>query len=319
MKSKVLLTSEFPESECPVLATILHDANNKLIPIMVGIEERKGILDKADYEAKKKMTEEIREKAFALCCTSKEGGIDPDVFDQFFHETHEKLEEILADFPLNGITERHIDYADFKRNVEEFCQLLKQGEQYVQTHSIEESSELGDLSSLVEEIVHSYAGRYPHVNFEPNVDEDCIASFRPSCIRRALENLMTNAVQALPKEGGVITVGLRLTSYGPDDRPFVEIEEGTYISLEIGDNGSGIPEHVMGSLPKHTFSTKKGGQGLGLASARDSLLSHDGHLLVESEFGKGTRVTALLPSSFPPPPPDSDPGLSEAGDHRSAH
>ncbi|MBN2306463.1 hypothetical protein JXD20_00595 [Candidatus Peregrinibacteria bacterium] len=320
MKSKVLLTSEFPQSESPVLATILHDANNILIPIMLGITERKENLDEADYAARMQVAEDIRKRAFELCCGAKNGKIDPDQFSQFFQETHTKLKQFLHSFPPNGTHEYHIEYAEMKRQLEEFCCLMEQGEQYLNTHSIEENSELGDFSALVEEIVTSYERRYPHVRFESHIDcDDCIANFRPTCIRRALENLMTNAVQALPETGGAVTVSLHLTAYGPDDRPFVEIEEGTYISLEIEDNGSGIPEHIMGSLPKRMFSTKKGGQGLGLASARDSLLSHKGHLLVESEFGKGTRITALFPSSFPPPPPESDPGLSVGGDRPSAY
>ena len=98
-----------------------------------------------------------------------------------------------------------------------------------------------------------------------------------------------------------MSVSLRTTHYGKN-KPFVEIEEGNYISIEIQDNGSGVPEEVMDSLPHSLVSTKVGGSGLGLVSAMATIFSHDGHLFIESELGRGTKVTALLPSGFPPPP-----------------
>jgi signal transduction histidine kinase len=99
-------------------------------------------------------------------------------------------------------------------------------------------------------------------------------------LRRALENLIKNAVEAMPK-GGVLTVGL------------AQVDGDAVIS--VGDTGGGIPEEARASVFKPFFSTKPRGTGLGLAIAKQSVEAHNGSIGYESEVGVGTVFTLRLP------------------------
>jgi signal transduction histidine kinase len=97
---------------------------------------------------------------------------------------------------------------------------------------------------------------------------------------KALLNLVLNAEDAMP-EGGTLTIQAR-----PDDGAVV---------LEVIDTGCGIPADVLPRLFKPFVTTKPGGTGLGLATARKVVAAHGGTIAVESEPGRGTKVTVRLP------------------------
>ncbi|MFH2111437.1 MAG: GAF domain-containing protein [Candidatus Bathyarchaeota archaeon] len=99
-------------------------------------------------------------------------------------------------------------------------------------------------------------------------------------LRRALENLIKNAVEAMPK-GGVLTVGL------------AQVDGDAVVS--VGDTGGGIPEEARASVFKPFFSTKPRGTGLGLAIAKQGVEAHGGSIGYESEVGVGTVFTLRLP------------------------
>jgi len=116
----------------------------------------------------------------------------------------------------------------------------------------------------------------------------------PRQINQILENLVVNAFQAMP-EGG------RLTIHG-------EIEEKidrSYISLSVGDTGSGISKENMRKLFEPLFTTKPRGIGLGLAVCRKLIEANDGWIEVQSEEGKGSLFTIHLPAATPDEPSSS--------------
>jgi two-component system NtrC family sensor kinase len=100
----------------------------------------------------------------------------------------------------------------------------------------------------------------------------------------ALLNLMTNAVDAMPK-GGTLNVVVR------DATP-------SRVHVEISDTGHGIPDDLMPRIFDPWVSTKKPGRGtgLGLAIARDVVTAHGGTITVVSVVGSGTTFTIELPS-----------------------
>jgi len=302
-QSRVLLTSEKPPPKSQSLAAILHDANNKLTPIMVGLSCIGMKNELAEDQLRDMMTvaEETRDEISLLLKDAMRGACNSQQFVDAVRHLHGRLKVILG--PIQNAESEDMElYKEIEQAVEEFDALIERGQQFVCEQSFYEKPMLGNISQFVSGIVLSYHRRHPQVHFSLTINEDCVTAFRPASIKRALENLLNNAVQSLPEGKGKVSVDLRTTSYGPEDKPFVEIEDGTYVSMEISDNGSGIPEEVMDSLPSAPISTKEGGSGIGLASVRDNMLDHDGYLFVESEEGRGTKVTALIPSMFPPPP-----------------
>ena len=103
----------------------------------------------------------------------------------------------------------------------------------------------------------------------------------PDMIRRAVVNLVGNAIDAMPG-GGELRV-----SAGPRD-------EGGY-SLAIEDSGTGIPEENLDKIFEPYFTTKPSGLGLGLVLTRKIVEAHGGEIVVDSQPGKGTRIHVLLP------------------------
>ena len=98
--------------------------------------------------------------------------------------------------------------------------------------------------------------------------------------RRVIDNLIRNAVEAMPK-GGELRVEAHLN-----------VGE---ILVEVSDTGEGIPEEVMGELFKPFHTTKAGGLGLGLAYSKRAIEAHGGLITVKSEVNKGTTFTVSLP------------------------
>ncbi len=98
-------------------------------------------------------------------------------------------------------------------------------------------------------------------------------------------NLLTNASQAAPAEGGQVTVRTSVERSAPR------------VLVEVADNGTGIaPEHLRHIfVPFFTTKGHKNGTGLGLSIVKSIVESHGGEIRVESEQGKGTRFFIALP------------------------
>jgi signal transduction histidine kinase len=110
-------------------------------------------------------------------------------------------------------------------------------------------------------------------------------SCSPSQINQVFLNLITNAAQATPDGGGVIT--LRTAAHGPG-----------HVMVEVIDNGHGIPEDVLPRIFDPFFTTKEVGKGtgLGLSISYKIVESHGGRIEVESKPGVGTRFRVILPT-----------------------
>ncbi|HMS85673.1 MAG TPA: ATP-binding protein, partial [Nitrospira sp.] len=97
-------------------------------------------------------------------------------------------------------------------------------------------------------------------------------------------NLVMNAVHAMP-DGGTLHVGLAA--------------EPQMVKLTIADTGHGIPREVIKKIFEPFFTTKEFGQGtgLGLTVVKGIIDEHQGSIAVESQEGKGTTFTIVLPKS----------------------
>jgi two-component system, NtrC family, sensor kinase len=105
-----------------------------------------------------------------------------------------------------------------------------------------------------------------------------------SQINQVFLNLITNAAQATPDKGGVIT--LRTGSKDPST-----------VFFEVEDNGHGIPEDVLPKIFDPFFTTKEVGEGtgLGLSIVYKIVEQHGGRVAVASKVGVGTRFVVTLP------------------------
>ena len=118
-----------------------------------------------------------------------------------------------------------------------------------------------------------------------DVDENMPAiSLDPSGVHQVLMNLLLNALDAVEAADGLIRIVCRYD------------EENRLITLEVIDNGIGIPPAMMKHMFELFHSTKGNrGTGLGLAVAKKIVEEHDGSIAVRSVPREGTTFTVVLP------------------------
>ncbi len=117
-------------------------------------------------------------------------------------------------------------------------------------------------------------------------------------IHQIILNLCTNAHHAMQETGGIIGITLKQQEISPDDHvPGAELPTGTYLELEVSDNGSGMDEATKEKIFEPYFTTKTAGAGtgLGLAMVHGIVREHDGFIQVDSEPGRGTTFRVYLP------------------------
>ncbi|MBK8478293.1 MAG: response regulator [Opitutaceae bacterium] len=126
-------------------------------------------------------------------------------------------------------------------------------------------------------------------------------------IAQVVQNLVINAVQAMPAGG---TVHLSLANETIASGAKMDLQAGRYLRLTTTDTGTGIPPELLPKIFDPYFTTKRTGNGLGLATVFSIVRRHGGHIEVESSPGHGTTFRLWLPAAErAQPAPASAPGL----------
>lgn len=118
-------------------------------------------------------------------------------------------------------------------------------------------------------------------------------------ISKAINNIMRNAIQAMPEGGELhIDLGAGTLPYGGNggSEAAPESSGNDWLIVVFSDTGIGIEPEDMKSLFNPFFTTKDSGTGLGMAITHKVITEHGGQIEVESAPGKGTRFTVYLPS-----------------------
>lgn len=127
----------------------------------------------------------------------------------------------------------------------------------------------------------------------------------PTLLEAALLNLALNARDAMP-DGGSLTFETRSITIpqAPAAGNVAGLTPGQYIEISVADTGTGMSPEVQRRIFEPFFTTKPRGvgTGLGLACVSDFVKSCRGSTRVETELGKGTTFTLVLPTA----PADSD-------------
>jgi two-component system nitrogen regulation sensor histidine kinase NtrY len=143
---------------------------------------------------------------------------------------------------------------------------------------------LNNLNDIIVECLTLYRQAHKDIKFDTQLEKELPNSkFDREQIKRALINLLENAVSATPPKGS-ITVS---SSYN------VEIN---IITLMVSDTGCGIPAENKPRLFEPYFSTKKTGTGLGLAIVSTIVADHNGYIRVKDNEPRGTHFIIELPA-----------------------
>ena len=147
----------------------------------------------------------------------------------------------------------------------------------------------GNLIAVVEELVDFFTptARQSSIDIKCYLPSDLPpVLLNKDLFRQALLNLMLNAQQAMP-EGGELTIQAERSPDG--------------VCLSLIDTGKGMTPESTAKAFEPFFSTKPGGTGLGLATTRKIVEAHGGSIAIQSEVGRGTKISIQLPVANPKP------------------
>lgn len=118
-------------------------------------------------------------------------------------------------------------------------------------------------------------------------------------LQQVFSNLVTNAIQAIDKEEGLVRVQcgeVVVDASYLDQMGAGDLSAGRYVFIEVSDNGSGMNTKVVAQIFEPFFTTKSNGHGLGLSAVQGIVKGHQGAIAVYSEPGLGTTFRVLLPA-----------------------
>jgi signal transduction histidine kinase len=144
----------------------------------------------------------------------------------------------------------------------------------------------GDLEDVVERSIQSVHARleFHSVRITTHKDGPTDGWFDSRKLERVFQNLLVNACEAVPPEGGKIGVSLHTTKNN--------------VEIRVSDNGHGIPDLVRDRLFEPFVSHgKENGTGLGLTVVQKIVQDHGGDVTVESTTSQGTVFLIVLPET----------------------
>ncbi|HEX5105524.1 MAG TPA: ATP-binding protein [Pirellulaceae bacterium] len=143
---------------------------------------------------------------------------------------------------------------------------------------------VGSLNEQITRVLDLFEPQAQEINVEivRYLDPDLPSiQLNAETLQASLVNLVKNALEAMP-DGGQLIARTRVTRHG--------------VALDLIDTGVGMDERTAMKMFDAFFSTKSGGSGLGLPTARRIIEAHGGRIGVHSEAGRGTQFTLEFPT-----------------------
>ena len=233
-----------------------------------------------DITTVKKLQKELREK--------ENLALIGEVVSSIAHSLSNPLNIISgnADYLLLNKKSGEPDYDELKTIVDETTRITKslRGLLNFSRPLTVEKSKTG-INELVEEVISKtrYAIGNKEITFKKSLDKDIpLILIDKAQIEEVITNLVINAIQAF-SENGEITIKTKLNQ--------------TNVTIEVADNGPGIPKENQEKVFRPFYSSKGYGKGtgLGLSIVKRIITEHKGTVKMRSQTGKGTAFTITLP------------------------
>ena len=175
--------------------------------------------------------------------------------------------------------------------------IVKQLLQFVQVNKV--TSEIFDVAQLCQSQASTFSSMLgPHYSIEIDSSRNIFVKGNADFFQTILLNLVINSRDALTKKTGKIHIHLRPTSKWEMQKKLLDTDQD-HISIDVRDNSSGIPKHILGNIFDPFFTTKPvgSGTGLGLSMAYEYLTRIGGAIYVNKTSKSGTTITMILPRS----------------------
>jgi len=145
-------------------------------------------------------------------------------------------------------------------------------------------SKVFNIGELLEHICQLYETNPDSlVIFESMEDKNLMIKADREQITRAFVNLITNALEAIPKnKKGLVLINLMK-------------KDSDHVLISVTDNGTGIPENIRGKLFEPNFTTKSSGTGIGLAIVKSIVEAFHGKIRFETKTGERTTFFITFP------------------------
>ncbi len=186
-----------------------------------------------------------------------------------------RLEEIQPE-PLRN---------QFAANLAEIQSIVEQGLELAESLSTSEEAVPLEIRSFVQSLAEDATAEGKKVELDESGETGpLVVSARPLCLKRCLENLISNAL-----------------AYGGDCRIAIRAQ-GKTATIEVKDNGPGLAEDLLEKVFEPYYRVEKsrnrssGGIGLGLSIARNMCALNNGRLTLENRPEGGLTAKLVLPS-----------------------
>lgn len=141
---------------------------------------------------------------------------------------------------------------------------------------------LQSIAQIIQDIIlitKKYAQQHK-VKINYDSDGDIKILLDSEKLKQAFVNIIFNSIQAMP-DGGELNVNLKVTD--------------KHVKISFEDTGIGIPKDKLEKIFDPFYTTKDKGTGLGLSITHRIIEEHSGHIEIESEIEKGTKIDIYLP------------------------
>lgn len=163
----------------------------------------------------------------------------------------------------------------------------------------------GDFVQFVKEITSSFEQRAMHKNIELKFSTEInsqLAWFNPDWIEKIIYNLLSNAFKFTPANGRISLNISKLPGELAQSKFNVDnINNEDFLKVTVEDNGIGIAPEFIDKVFSRFYqipssaTQNTAGTGIGLALVKDLVELHKGCITLESEEGKGSKFTFLIP------------------------
>jgi signal transduction histidine kinase len=207
------------------------------------------------------------------------------------HDIRNPLQAIIGEVYLANTEIASLPDSEEKTNLLESLNMIKQNIEYMNKIVLDLQDFAKPLNPCpeetnIEKMIQELLTRNrvpPNIQTEAKIESDArIITADSAYMKRILGNLISNAAQAMP-DGGKLTV----QAY----------REKTAMVITVQDTGVGISEDAREKLFTPLFTTKAKGQGFGLAVVKRLTEALGGTVTFESQEGKGTTFTLILPQT----------------------